>query len=151
MEDETVVRKLLNAIPDRYLQIVASIEQYSDLSEMTMEEAIGRLKTYEERIKNKWDKQVNSQESLMCTQHEGKRKPFREYGHGRFNYESTAWSAEIAKNGETARSAEIAESAKIAESVETIVSEYRRQQGVQKIQKLISVTVSVKGSKDEDK
>nr|GEX22809.1 zinc finger, CCHC-type [Tanacetum cinerariifolium] len=85
MEDETLVRKLLNAVPDRYLQIVASIEQYSYLSEMTMEEAIGRLKTYEERIKYKRDKQVNSQESLRFTQHEGQRKPFREYGHGRFN------------------------------------------------------------------
>nr|GEW70803.1 zinc finger, CCHC-type [Tanacetum cinerariifolium] len=85
MEDETLVHKLLNAIPDRYLQIVASIEQYSDLSEMTMEEAIGRLKTYEERIKYKQDKQVNRQESLMFTRHEAQRKPFREYGHGRFN------------------------------------------------------------------
>nr|GFC97326.1 zinc finger, CCHC-type [Tanacetum cinerariifolium] len=43
MEDETLVRKLLNAVPDMYLQIVASIEQYLDLSEMTFEEAIGRL------------------------------------------------------------------------------------------------------------
>nr|GEW23380.1 zinc finger, CCHC-type [Tanacetum cinerariifolium] len=51
MEDETLVRKLLNAVPDRYLQIVASIEQYSDLDEMTLEEVVGRLKTYEERIK----------------------------------------------------------------------------------------------------
>nr|GEW98442.1 ribonuclease H-like domain, reverse transcriptase, RNA-dependent DNA polymerase [Tanacetum cinerariifolium] len=51
MEDETLVHKLLNVVPDRYLQIVASIEQYSDLSEMTLEEAIGRLKTYEERFK----------------------------------------------------------------------------------------------------
>nr|GEX81977.1 zinc finger, CCHC-type [Tanacetum cinerariifolium] len=85
MEDETLVRKLLNPVPDRYLQIVASIEQYSDLSEMTMKEAIGRLKTYEERIKYKQDKQMNSQESLMFTRHEGQRKPFREYGHGRFN------------------------------------------------------------------
>nr|GEW10443.1 zinc finger, CCHC-type [Tanacetum cinerariifolium] len=85
MEDETLVRKLLNDVSDRYLQIVTSIEQYSDLSEMTMEEAIGRLKTYEERIKHKRDKQVNSQESLMFTLHEGQRKPFREYGHGRFN------------------------------------------------------------------
>nr|GEY37490.1 zinc finger, CCHC-type [Tanacetum cinerariifolium] len=40
MEDETLVRKLLNDVPDMYLQIVASIEQYSDLSEMTFEEAI---------------------------------------------------------------------------------------------------------------
>ncbi|GJW52648.1 zinc finger, CCHC-type containing protein [Tanacetum coccineum] len=42
MEYETLVRKLLNAVPDRYLQIVASIEQYSDLDEMTLEEAIGK-------------------------------------------------------------------------------------------------------------
>nr|GEY05537.1 zinc finger, CCHC-type [Tanacetum cinerariifolium]GEY05546.1 zinc finger, CCHC-type [Tanacetum cinerariifolium] len=57
MKDEELVRKLLNAVPDRYLQIVASIEQYSDLDETTLEEAIGRLKTYEERIKYKKGKQ----------------------------------------------------------------------------------------------
>nr|GEX37060.1 zinc finger, CCHC-type [Tanacetum cinerariifolium] len=53
MKDEELVRKLLNAVPDRYLQIVASIEQYSDLDEMTLEEEIGRFKTYEEMIKYK--------------------------------------------------------------------------------------------------
>ncbi|GJV99399.1 ribonuclease H-like domain, reverse transcriptase, RNA-dependent DNA polymerase [Tanacetum coccineum] len=74
MEDETLVRKLLNVVPDRYLQIVASIEQYSDLDEMTLEEAIGRLKTYEERIKYKKGKQVDNQEKLMFTRHENKRK-----------------------------------------------------------------------------
>nr|GEU46929.1 ribonuclease H-like domain, reverse transcriptase, RNA-dependent DNA polymerase [Tanacetum cinerariifolium] len=81
MEDETLVRKLLNTVPDRYLQIVASIEQYSDLSEMTLEEAIGRLKTYEEKIKYKKGKQVNNQEKLMFTRHENKGKYFR--GRGR--------------------------------------------------------------------
>ncbi|GKD68270.1 hypothetical protein Tco_1322360 [Tanacetum coccineum] len=58
-EDETIdtftakLTTLVHDPRDRYLQIVASIEQYSDLSEMTLEEAIGRLKTYEERIKYK--------------------------------------------------------------------------------------------------
>ena len=85
IKDQTLVRKLLNVVPDRYLQIVASIEQYSDLSTMTMEEAIGRLKTYEERIKFKKDKQVNNQESLLYTRYEGQGKPFREYGQGRSN------------------------------------------------------------------
>nr|GEW92076.1 ribonuclease H-like domain, reverse transcriptase, RNA-dependent DNA polymerase [Tanacetum cinerariifolium] len=66
MKDEELVRKLLNAVPDRYLQIVASIEQYSDLDEMTLEEAIGRLKTYEERIKYKKGKQVDNQENLIA-------------------------------------------------------------------------------------
>ncbi|GJU18453.1 hypothetical protein Tco_1146419 [Tanacetum coccineum] len=45
IENSVVVRKLLNAVPDKFLQIVASIEQYSDLDEMSVDEAIGRLKT----------------------------------------------------------------------------------------------------------
>nr|GEY22729.1 zinc finger, CCHC-type [Tanacetum cinerariifolium] len=86
MEDETLVRKLLNAIPDRYLQIVASIEHYSDLDEMTLEEAIGRLKTYEERIKYKKGKQVYNQEKLMFTRHENKGKYSRGRGRGRYKF-----------------------------------------------------------------
>ncbi|GKA65283.1 zinc finger, CCHC-type containing protein [Tanacetum coccineum] len=86
MEYETLVRKLLNVVPDRYLQIVASIEQYSDLSEMTLEEAIGRLKTYEERIKYKKGKQVDNQEKLMFTRHENKGKYFRGRGRGKHRF-----------------------------------------------------------------
>nr|GEX18388.1 zinc finger, CCHC-type [Tanacetum cinerariifolium] len=67
IEDETLLCKLLNDVPDRYLQIVASIEEYSDVSEMTLKEAIGRLKTYEERIKCKKGKRVDNQEKLMFT------------------------------------------------------------------------------------
>ncbi|GKD77117.1 zinc finger, CCHC-type containing protein [Tanacetum coccineum] len=84
-EDSNLVRKLLNAVPDRFLQIVASIEQYSDLDEMSVDEAIGRLKTFEERIKSKKKIPVDSQESLMFTQHEDQGKPFKERGRGRFN------------------------------------------------------------------
>nr|GEV91139.1 zinc finger, CCHC-type [Tanacetum cinerariifolium] len=85
IEDSVVVRKLLNAVPDKFLQIVASIEQYSDLDEMSVDEAVGRLKTFEERLKSKKEILVNSQESLMFTRHEGQGKPFRERGRGRFN------------------------------------------------------------------
>nr|GEV59768.1 zinc finger, CCHC-type [Tanacetum cinerariifolium] len=84
MEDGTLVRKLLNDVPDRYLQIVASIEQYS--SEMTLEEAIGRLKTYVERIKYKKGKQVDIQEKLMFTRHENKGKYFRGRGRGKHRF-----------------------------------------------------------------
>nr|GFB55623.1 zinc finger, CCHC-type [Tanacetum cinerariifolium] len=81
MEDETLVRKLLNVVLDRYLQIVASIEQYSDLSEMTFEESIGRLKTCEERIKYK-GKQVDNQDRLLFTRYE---EQGRRRGHGGSN------------------------------------------------------------------
>ncbi|GJW32547.1 zinc finger, CCHC-type containing protein [Tanacetum coccineum] len=67
IEDSVVVRKLLNAVPGKFLQIVASIEQYSDLDEMSVDEAIERLKTFEERIKSKKKIPVDSQESLMFT------------------------------------------------------------------------------------
>nr|GEV68746.1 ribonuclease H-like domain, reverse transcriptase, RNA-dependent DNA polymerase [Tanacetum cinerariifolium] len=83
IEDQTLVRKLLNVVPDRYLQIVASIEQYSDLSKITMKEAIRRLKTYEERIKYKKGKQVDNQEKMMFTRHESKGKYFRGHGRGK--------------------------------------------------------------------
>nr|GEW57190.1 zinc finger, CCHC-type [Tanacetum cinerariifolium] len=86
IEDQTLVRKLLNAVPDRYLQIVASIKQYSDLCEMTLEEAIGSLKTYEERIKYKKGKQVDNQEKLMFTRHENKGKYFRGRGRGKHKF-----------------------------------------------------------------
>nr|GEV55897.1 ribonuclease H-like domain, reverse transcriptase, RNA-dependent DNA polymerase [Tanacetum cinerariifolium] len=84
--DQTLVRKLLNVVPGRYLQIVASIEQYSNLSEMTMEEAIGRLKTYEERIKYKKGRQVDNQEKLMFTRHESKGKYFRGRKRGKHKF-----------------------------------------------------------------
>nr|GEW66669.1 zinc finger, CCHC-type [Tanacetum cinerariifolium] len=86
MEDETLVRKLLNVVPDKYMQIVASIEQYSDLSEMTLEEATSRLKTYEERIKYKKGKQVDNQEKLMFIRHENKGKYFRGRGRGKHKF-----------------------------------------------------------------
>ncbi|XP_021971387.1 uncharacterized protein LOC110866552 [Helianthus annuus] len=48
LSQPTLVRKLLNVMPDKFTQIVASMEQYSDLETMTLEEAVRRLKTYEE-------------------------------------------------------------------------------------------------------
>ncbi|GJR82298.1 zinc finger, CCHC-type containing protein [Tanacetum coccineum] len=84
-EDSTLVRKLLNAIPDRFLQIVASIEQYSDLDEMSLDEAIGRLKTFEERLKYKNERPVNTQERLLFTRHEDQGQQFKRRGDGGFN------------------------------------------------------------------
>nr|GFB58455.1 zinc finger, CCHC-type [Tanacetum cinerariifolium] len=86
MKDEELIRKLLNAVPDRYLQIVASIEQYSDLDEMTLEAAISRLKTYEEKIKYKKGKQVDNQEKWIFTRHENKERYSRRRGRGRYKF-----------------------------------------------------------------
>ena len=52
LEDKLIVRKLLNSVPKKFLPIVATIEQYSEIDTMPFEEAVGRITTYEERIKS---------------------------------------------------------------------------------------------------
>lgn len=51
MADGTLVKKLFGSAPSRFLQVVASLEQLFDVDTMVFEEAIGRLKAYEERIR----------------------------------------------------------------------------------------------------
>ncbi|KAL9253542.1 hypothetical protein AKJ16_DCAP06673 [Drosera capensis] len=46
-----LVKKLLDCVPERYFTVVAGIEQFYDLETMPFEEAIGRLKAFEERAR----------------------------------------------------------------------------------------------------
>lgn len=70
LEDSVLVRKLLDSVPDKYLQLVASIEQYSDVDLMPFEEAIGRLKAYEDRLRLRNGNSSNDG-SLLLTKSEG--------------------------------------------------------------------------------
>ncbi|KAL9256662.1 Retrovirus-related Pol polyprotein from transposon TNT 1-94-like protein, partial [Drosera capensis] len=49
--DDALVKKLLDCVPDRYFTVVAGIEQFYDIETMPFEEAIGRLKAFEERTR----------------------------------------------------------------------------------------------------
>ncbi|XP_021991794.1 uncharacterized protein LOC110888582 [Helianthus annuus] len=94
LSQPTLVRKLLNVVPDKFTQIVASMEQYSDLETMTLEEAVGRLKTFEERLKQKKGIPGESQDKLMFTHHDNNSGRGRQYGncgHGRFNQPRGNW------------------------------------------------------------
>nr|GEY84849.1 zinc finger, CCHC-type [Tanacetum cinerariifolium] len=62
---KVLVRKLLNSAPKKLLPIVATIEQYQDLDEMSFEEAAGRLTAYEERIKSQDTLEANDQDKLL--------------------------------------------------------------------------------------
>lgn len=53
MEERTVVKKFLRAVPDKFLPIVSTIEQFADMKTMTVMEVVGRLKVYEERTKGR--------------------------------------------------------------------------------------------------
>ncbi|KAI3522492.1 hypothetical protein L1887_00319 [Cichorium endivia] len=53
VDEAYVVKKLLRAVPSKFLQIASTLEQFGDLDKMTVEEVIGRLKAHEERMKGR--------------------------------------------------------------------------------------------------
>ncbi|XP_076944547.1 uncharacterized protein LOC143615267 [Bidens hawaiensis] len=92
LEEGVLVRKLFDSAPDKYLQLIASIEQCSDVNSMLFEEAIGRLKAYEDRL-NQRKKNTSSDNSLLFTRNEnqrsqkGTRRWFSSGGRGRCSYQ----------------------------------------------------------------
>ncbi|KAD3337649.1 hypothetical protein E3N88_33169 [Mikania micrantha] len=62
----------------------ASIDQYSDLEKMPFEEAIGKLKAYEERLKSHEEKEEEQDQLLMAKNGEQEERQYgRERGFGR--------------------------------------------------------------------
>ncbi|XP_066333934.1 uncharacterized protein [Miscanthus floridulus] len=49
--DTDLVKKLFDIVPDRYLTVVAGIEQFFDLKTLAFDEAVGRLKAFEEQTR----------------------------------------------------------------------------------------------------
>ncbi|XP_076896348.1 uncharacterized protein LOC143549306 [Bidens hawaiensis] len=73
MNDKKLVRKLRSSVPEKFIQIVAAIEQFVDLGAMPFQEAVGRLKAFEERTKKK-NKEVDMHDRLLFTKEDGKEK-----------------------------------------------------------------------------
>ena len=53
LDDAAMVKKLLDAMPDRLYAAVAGIEQFCDVSSMLFEDALGRLKAFDERLRRR--------------------------------------------------------------------------------------------------
>nr|GEU70482.1 hypothetical protein [Tanacetum cinerariifolium] len=58
-----VVKKLLRAVPSKFLQIASTLEQFGDLDMMRAEEVIRRLKAHEERMKGYVDLEAHEAEA----------------------------------------------------------------------------------------
>ena len=69
LEEVDLVKRLLDSMPKSFLQIVASIEQCFDFDSMLFDEAVGRLKAYEERLKGT-EKTEDTQGGLLLASHE---------------------------------------------------------------------------------
>ncbi|XP_074323293.1 uncharacterized protein LOC141660226 [Apium graveolens] len=82
--DAYVVKKLLRDVPGKFLQIASTIEQFGNVETMTVEETVGSLKAYEERLRGKnesggqklllteeeWNKRENEDRNLLLTSEE---------------------------------------------------------------------------------
>ncbi|KAL8123367.1 hypothetical protein AgCh_011368 [Apium graveolens] len=55
VDEAYVVKKLLRAVPSKFLQIASAIEQFGDLERMSVEEVVGSLKAHEERLRGTTD------------------------------------------------------------------------------------------------
>ncbi|XP_037424666.1 uncharacterized protein LOC119289451 [Triticum dicoccoides] len=51
LEDAALVKKLLDSVPNRLYPAVAGIEQFCDIDAMAFEDALGRLKAFDERLR----------------------------------------------------------------------------------------------------
>ena len=51
LDDAALVKKLFDTVPERYINMVAGIEQFYDLKKLAFDEDVGRLKAYEECTK----------------------------------------------------------------------------------------------------
>ncbi|KAL8157792.1 hypothetical protein AgCh_002484 [Apium graveolens] len=88
IEENYIVKKLLRAVPTKFLQITSAMEQFGQLKEMTIEEAVGSLKAHEKRIrgqtennggqlllaKEEWAKREASEGQLLLTKEEWLKK-----------------------------------------------------------------------------
>uniref|UniRef100_A0ACD5Y6T1 Uncharacterized protein n=1 Tax=Avena sativa TaxID=4498 RepID=A0ACD5Y6T1_AVESA len=66
IKDEAVIETLFGAVPSRFADIVNTIEQWGDLSTMTVAEAVGRLATYEQNGRRR-EKAGNNEQLMLVT------------------------------------------------------------------------------------
>ncbi|PWA49355.1 glycoside hydrolase family 18, catalytic domain-containing protein [Artemisia annua] len=67
LDEKRQVRKLLGSVPEMFIQIVAAIEQFADLNKMSFQEAVGRLKAFEDRTKKQTIEEDMTGELLFTT------------------------------------------------------------------------------------
>lgn len=85
VEEEELVRRMLDAMPKSFLQIVASIEQCFELDTMLFDEAVGRLKAYEERLKSHGEKEGEQGQLLWVSEQKHGESSRCGRGYGRSN------------------------------------------------------------------
>ena len=65
LKELTVVQKVLQAAPARFMHLVTSLEQCIDLKTLTVEDLFGRFQAHEERVRMRFGDPVGGQHLLL--------------------------------------------------------------------------------------
>ena len=65
VSDESIIEVLFNAAPSRFGDIVNTIEQWGDLTTMTVSDAVGRLSAFEESQRGRRRHSGGKEDQLM--------------------------------------------------------------------------------------
>lgn len=91
VSESYVVKKLLRAVPSKFLQIASTIEQFKNLETMSVEETVGSLKAHEERLKGQ---SGSKGDQLMLTEEEWAK---RESTEGKLLLTKEEWRSRMAR------------------------------------------------------
>ncbi|XP_076946096.1 uncharacterized protein LOC143617412 [Bidens hawaiensis] len=94
LDERMHVRKLLEFVPTRFIQIVALIEQSTDIDEISIDEVVGKLRSYEEWLRIKNLSPGDGQDNLLYTRHDnnsGRDKRFGNRRQGKFYPSRENW------------------------------------------------------------
>jgi hypothetical protein len=90
MKDGTVVEILFSVVPNKFLSIIGTIEQWGDLSTMSVAEAVGRLRVSEGSIKGR-QQYKEEDEKLMLTRSQWEALSLKERKNGEGSDSKEGW------------------------------------------------------------
>jgi hypothetical protein len=70
LDDAALVKKMFDTVPERFIHVIDGIEQFYDLKTLVFEEAVGRLKAFEERTQRGAGNSLTDDKQLLLTQAE---------------------------------------------------------------------------------
>lgn len=93
IEESYIGKKLLRAVPPKFLQLASTIEQFGNVESMSVEEAIGSLKAHEERLRGQSE---SSNSQMLLTEEECLKK---EWNKGQLLLTKEEWQKRYGKGG----------------------------------------------------
>lgn len=99
LDDAVMVKKLFDTTPERFISVIAGIEQFYDLTKMPFEEALGRLKAFDERTRTGHGSGSAGEPKLLLTREEWEAKYKRQGGDSLSTQKNKSETSDVGNRG----------------------------------------------------